>query len=93
MKDLAAEFRSEVTIQFGLVTDITLMDVGLEPLRGFITSFRQRFPAPIAQPEYRVQPQRQVCSLCPVSKITQETQISIFRLCENYKMIQRLSQV
>ena len=66
MKDLAAEFRSEVTIQFGLVTDITLMDVGLEPLRGFITSFRQRFPAPIAQLEYRVQPQRQVCSLCPV---------------------------
>ncbi|KAG2742887.1 hypothetical protein P692DRAFT_20878924 [Suillus brevipes Sb2] len=59
MKDLAAEFCSEVTIYRGRVTDITIVDVGLEPLREFNTSFRQRFPSPIAQCYVRQQPQHQ----------------------------------
>jgi hypothetical protein len=46
MKDLPAEFRSEVTIHLGRITEIILVDVGLEPLGQCITSFRQRFPPP-----------------------------------------------
>jgi hypothetical protein len=67
MKDLAVEFRSEVTIYRGRVTDITIVDVGLESLREFNTSFRQRFPSPFAQcyvqqqPQH--QPQHQVCGV------------------------------
>jgi hypothetical protein len=63
MKDLAAEFCSEVTIYRGRVTDITIVDVGLEPLREFNTSFRQCFPSPIAQCYVRQQPQHQVCGV------------------------------
>jgi hypothetical protein len=73
MKDLAAEFRSEVTIYLGRVTDITLVDVGLEPLREFNTSFRQRFPPPttqccvqqqpLQQQPLQQQPQHQVCGV------------------------------
>lgn len=63
MKDLAAEFHSEVTIYLGRVTDITLVDVGLEPLREFNTSFRQWFPPLTTQCCVQQQPQHQVCSV------------------------------
>jgi hypothetical protein len=41
MTDLAAEFHSEVTIHLGQITDIILVDVGLEPLGKYTTSFCQ----------------------------------------------------
>ncbi|KAG2132327.1 hypothetical protein DEU56DRAFT_952539 [Suillus clintonianus] len=53
------KFRSDVTIHSGRITDIILVNVGLEPLGKYTTTFRQRFPPPVMQCLVQSQPPQQ----------------------------------